>query len=491
MLDLLLLLASLFAGGFIGWWLRGGVTSAARRGGDTMLTGGIVQRLHSIAENVATNLGEHQERMRRIHDRLSSTRGSVPEDVLMVVQELLECNEEMQRELQSAEDRLQHQADELHSHAQAARTDALTRVANRRAFDSMLADCHAAFQATGEPTTLLMLDVDHFKQFNDRFGHPAGDAVLRGVAQLLSQRLADSGTVCRYGGEEFAVVFSGGTIRDVAEQIIEAHRAIAETGFPFDGTVLRITASIGVAEFTESDDPSSLIHRADEALYVSKHKGRNCCHRHTGSAIEPLLERRDQGARFGDVVAIERETLDRADLSAGVSNRDTLIADVARRIDQLESVGTSYSMLLLVIDDFDEVLSEHGESAARAVSRAATLLVKAGMRDIDHVGSFDDGTLALILPGVDRQQAVAIAERLRDAVSRCRLSASRFPPQQFSISVGVAEPLPSESESELMERLTRSLEQATAGGRNCTYVHDGQSCQLVGAGHVSLAAAKA
>ena len=486
MLDLILLIASLLTGGLIGWWLRSGIASGERKRGETLLTGGILQRLHSIAENVATNLGEHQERMKIIHDRLSSAQGNLPEDVLMVVQDLLACNEDMQRELRSAEDRLQHQADELHSHAEAARTDALTKVANRRAFDDRLAECHLVFEKSGDTTTLMMLDVDHFKQFNDRFGHPAGDAVLRGVAALLTDRLHARGLVCRYGGEEFAVIFPGTGIRDVAESIEATRIAIAEAEFPFDGMTLRITVSVGVAEFQDSDDTAGLIHKADAALYESKRKGRNRCHRNSGRVIEPLVAVASSGSRFSDVRSIERETLDRADLSAGVSSRETLVADVARRLDQLADVGTSFSMLLLVIDDFDAIVEEHGDGAGRAVSRAATLLVKASMRDIDHVGSFDDGMLALVLPGVDWNQAIGVAERLRDAVGRCRLAASRFPPQRFSISVGVAEPLAGETEEELLSRLATSLEQATAGGRNCTYVHDGESCRLVGAAHVSL-----
>src|SRR5439155_11482685 len=110
------------------------------------------------------------------------------------------------RELDSAEERLQSQALQMESHACEARTDALTQVANRRALDDELTRCLIDFQRRQTPTTLMLLDVDHFKRFNDTHGHQAGDDALQGVARLVRQAVGEAGFVARYGGEEFAVV---------------------------------------------------------------------------------------------------------------------------------------------------------------------------------------------------------------------------------------------------------------------------------------------
>jgi len=172
----------------------------------------------------------------------------------------------------------------IHANAElelASRTDALTQVANRRHFDDFMSQLWARARQDTHEIAVLMLDIDHFKLFNDRYGHPAGDACLLQVAQALRQGLRRPGDlVARYGGEEFIAVLYKASPQQVAmaaERVraaVEALR-IAHEGSPIHGIV---TISVGWACAHPSDRAASahrLIAKADEALYQAKNRGRN------------------------------------------------------------------------------------------------------------------------------------------------------------------------------------------------------------------------
>ncbi|HEX2195833.1 MAG TPA: sensor domain-containing diguanylate cyclase [Actinomycetota bacterium] len=152
-----------------------------------------------------------------------------------------------------------------------AETDGLTGLANRRTFEATLEREMSRAARSGEPVTLVMVDVDHFKKLNDKHGHQAGDEVLRLVARVLASACRDFDTAARYGGEEFAVILPACSS---AESLVVAERlreSIAEIE-----TVTEVTASAGVATFpTHAADAEGLINAADEALYESKRAGRN------------------------------------------------------------------------------------------------------------------------------------------------------------------------------------------------------------------------
>lgn len=158
-----------------------------------------------------------------------------------------------------------------------AETDPLTNLLNRRAFMDTAADSMRYFQRYGRPIAMLVIDIDHFKLVNDRYGHAAGDAAIRRVGELVAQTLRETDKVARFGGEEFVVL-----LREVSEQ--EAHDLaerirliIAEARTHFDGKEIAITISIGCSSITAHDrDIEELIERADRALYAAKAAGRNC-----------------------------------------------------------------------------------------------------------------------------------------------------------------------------------------------------------------------
>jgi diguanylate cyclase (GGDEF)-like protein len=177
---------------------------------------------------------------------------------------------ERTQELRIANSRLQQLSD----------TDGLTGLYNRRHFDEVLARDWARAVRQREPLAAMMLDVDHFKAFNDHYGHPAGDACLQQLAQLLRNLLRrDTDLVARYGGEEFVMLLPDTTVAgalELAEQIRSAVHTLSIAHSMSSESV--VTVSIGVAVFhpgSALQDTAALLRAADHALYVSKHGGRN------------------------------------------------------------------------------------------------------------------------------------------------------------------------------------------------------------------------
>jgi diguanylate cyclase (GGDEF)-like protein len=152
-----------------------------------------------------------------------------------------------------------------------ADTDGLTGIPNRRSFELALEKELSRSARSGEPVTLMMLDVDHFKKFNDSYGHQAGDDVLRGVGAALVEASRDFDTPARYGGEEFAVILPACS----SDQSLQVAERLRERVCEVEA-VAPVTASAGVATYpTHAGDAASLIKYADAALYESKRAGRN------------------------------------------------------------------------------------------------------------------------------------------------------------------------------------------------------------------------
>lgn len=173
------------------------------------------------------------------------------------------------RELEDANRRL----------AEASRTDALTGLPNRRGFLDVADHELKRSDRSGEPLSLLMLDLDHFKGINDRYGHAAGDAVLQAAAALLRSVLRAQDLVARWGGEEFIVLLpatDGATAVLVAEK---ARHALAAFPFECNGSPETITSSFGVATHRRGQSIDVAIAAADRALYAAKEAGRDCVRR--------------------------------------------------------------------------------------------------------------------------------------------------------------------------------------------------------------------
>ncbi|MFC3609133.1 sensor domain-containing diguanylate cyclase [Stutzerimonas tarimensis] len=159
--------------------------------------------------------------------------------------------------------------------ASLATTDSLTGLPNRRGFELLAGQAIAEARRDHSPLTAVVLDIDHFKALNDDHGHLAGDTVLRDFAGDLRAGLRQSDILCRWGGEEFVILFKG-TASDIAHALSEKIRAMAEhKRYRFEDHELALTVSLGQSALTEADSLDSLIGRADRALYRAKQSGRN------------------------------------------------------------------------------------------------------------------------------------------------------------------------------------------------------------------------
>jgi diguanylate cyclase (GGDEF)-like protein len=208
----------------------------------------------------------------RLHERRTREGGLV--GVRIDVTELIEREQSLQRlnaELDTANRRL----------AELSETDALTGIANRRQFDRRLAEEWLRALRHGLPLALLLIDVDHFKRFNDRHGHPAGDACLRRIAGLLVRRARrPDELVARFGGEEFVVLLPHTDAEDARVQAERCRDAIDGAAIPHDDSPLgpSVTLSIGIATIpvdADEHDPQQLVRLADAALYRAKREGRH------------------------------------------------------------------------------------------------------------------------------------------------------------------------------------------------------------------------
>ncbi|MCG9695535.1 diguanylate cyclase [Shewanella sp. Isolate11] len=171
-------------------------------------------------------------------------------------------------QLKSANERLEH----------LSQTDELTQLHNRRHWQVSMQHEFDRYNRYGEPTTLVMFDIDHFKKINDTYGHVAGDKVIQHVATILKQSLRDTDYAGRYGGEEFSVLLPS----TVAEQGLHfaqrLREKIAATEMHYEGFNMSVTISIGICGLDPSITSSAQwLAQADKALYSAKDAGRNCC----------------------------------------------------------------------------------------------------------------------------------------------------------------------------------------------------------------------
>jgi diguanylate cyclase len=203
------------------------------------------------------------------------------------IRTLQDHNKRLQAELDQTRKAVAQQSEQLEQAQEEARVDALTGLPNRRAFDEKIEELHSLFERGNSSYVVALLDVDHFKSFNDEHGHAVGDRVLEFVADVLrgTQRWTDH--VARYGGEEFVILLPR-MAGHKAKFVIDRHlEKIEHAAFTVDRQKLSVTVSAGVAEVLPGDTISKVLARADAALYAAKSAGRNLtCIEDDGTVLE-------------------------------------------------------------------------------------------------------------------------------------------------------------------------------------------------------------
>ena len=239
-----------------------------------------VMRLISDALGMSAS---YDESLSGATQKLSAAKNR--DEVDAIVETLVKSTREMREINKALEDRLTLSKTEISNLQQSLEairaeslTDPLTGLGNRKYFDRSIEMAVETALATGEPLSLLMFDIDHFKSFNDSYGHLTGDQVLRLVGMSLKQTIKGQDITARYGGEEFAVVLPNTALRQALTVADHIRRAVMakELKKKSTGEILgRVTISVGVSMLKPGDDTDSLIERADACLYAAKRNGRN------------------------------------------------------------------------------------------------------------------------------------------------------------------------------------------------------------------------
>jgi diguanylate cyclase len=475
-----------------GWWWRDGEIKRRKPEDehDVDRAQAALTQLRQMAAKVADDVEQHSGRVQKINSELTSAESHDADSVLSVVTKLISANEQMRQQLDTAQDQLQQQANELETKTVEALTDVLTKSANRRAFDEAIAKQHERLKQHGTSACVIMLDIDYFKKFNDTHGHQAGDEVLRGVGGVLKSVARDSDIVARYGGEEFSLVLQATSLPEAQHVAARVRGAIEGASFEFEGKALQVTASVGLAGFSVDETPEETVQRADAALYASKEAGRNCAHWHDGqtshrieigSVNQPAAKEKKAA---GQLATDKART---ADVLSKMGSRHDFNDEVKRRLAEWKRGGSALSVALVQISDFPTLIARYGESASEMVLRAAGQFLTASMREMDLVARYSNESFALLLPGTSLEYAGLVAQRLRSTVSRCVLPL-REGKLRFAVDLGVAQCNANDSTDDLLARGKAALDASRQDEEHRVFLSDGDEIRaLEGAGEPAAA----
>lgn len=229
-----------------------------------------------MTESFGQVLGGASKRLTLAKDR--DQVKAVIESLVTSTREAHETNLALEARLHASKSEISNLQQSLEAIRAESLTDPLTGLGNRKFFDCALVAAMEQALELGEPLSLLMLDIDHFKSFNDSYGHLTGDQVLRLVGISMKQTIKGQDVTARYGGEEFAVVLPNTPLRQALTVADHIRRAVMakELKKKSTGEILgRVTLSVGVSMLQPGDDMDALIGRADACLYAAKRNGRN------------------------------------------------------------------------------------------------------------------------------------------------------------------------------------------------------------------------
>ncbi|MEW4563494.1 diguanylate cyclase [Bremerella sp. JC770] len=418
----------------------------------------VVERVRSLADGVRIEVREHSQSVEQInHDLLATANVSDPQAASRIIARLIDANRHLDSRLNLAETRLQEQSELLRSHRVEARTDALTGLPNRRVFDEEIQRLFEEKRDALRASSLIMVDIDHFKDFNDFHGHQAGDLCLKKVGEVIRQTVRGiGGIVVRYGGEEFAVLLPGTELFDAKVAAQRLNRNIERLIVDFEQQELKVTASLGVAEIGRDCDASEWLGRADRALYAAKRDGRNRGCWHDGKESHEITRRNTD-----PVIEVDEE-------SHAIARREAFNHDVNRRLALFHRKRQPLALILASIDLVDDrPAPEHPDFMA--IQQAVMQVFGAVLRDMDHICQLADNQFGALLPAADGQDAATVAERARDAISRIEL---KTPTDviRISISCGVSHALEGDEAEHMLSRSESALAHAQSKNGNAVYL---------------------
>jgi diguanylate cyclase len=241
-------------------------------------------RVADAVETSGANATGNNEKLRFLSVELRRSAadnpavGALMDGVLSVARSVREANERLEQQLARSSDEVDTLRRNIDNIQQEAMLDPLTGVKNRKTFDLEINRLIRDAQQTGEPLALIMADVDHFKKFNDKWGHQTGDHVLRLVADVMNANIKGQDVLARYGGEEFSIILPGTSLANavmLANRIRVAVESRRLKKRRTDEDLGLVTLSMGAAMLQWNDTIETIIERADKCLYAAKNAGRN------------------------------------------------------------------------------------------------------------------------------------------------------------------------------------------------------------------------
>jgi diguanylate cyclase len=257
-----------------------------------------IEQVMAMIDAAVGTTSSYTESLADVSDRLGTAADreglrTIVECLVRSTREIEEANFSLEARLKASKQEINQLQENLETVRNESLTDPLTGLANRKYFDQMLERAVSETRAKEEPLSLLLTDIDHFKQFNDTYGHLTGDQVLRLVAQAVKQNVKGLDIAARYGGEEFAVILPNTPLRQSLTVADHIRRAVVTKELIKRSTgehLGRVTISIGVATLHSGEGMQALIERADACLYAAKRNGRNRVVCETDPEVTPTCE---------------------------------------------------------------------------------------------------------------------------------------------------------------------------------------------------------
>lgn len=401
-------------------------------------------RIRDLTRHAVNHVGDHGSKVEAFTSDvklIAEQQANVSTDALLLTIGQMTCaNNELQQRLSRIEQQIAAQSAELRTCSSEARTDSLTGLANRRAFDDEIQRRFAEWQRRRTPFSLMILDVDNFKNVNDTCGHQAGDEALRQLGQAITNNSRQMDFRCRYGGDEFVVIFPDTGAQETREAAERIRSAIEKIVVRNGDKALSLSCSLGVARVESKDDVARLVRRADEALYKAKDAGRNLGYWHDGQQSLPFSQASGTYAGSTQVPLLD-----------SLSNRQAFVDALTRRLPESQRFGIPLSIIQLRVGDYASLCEKYGEAAAQTALEAVAAFTQPALRQIDLLALVGGGEFAVMLPGSTRNEANQIAKRLHMAAANCdaRIRNERVP---VRVVHGIAEFRPGDTAETMMAR---------------------------------------
>jgi diguanylate cyclase (GGDEF) domain len=235
----------------------------------------IIASTDSASGEAAVRFDQARRALEHLGNASDTDIAEVKHIVLTEIDRMVKSNEVLKKQLVKAQTGITSQKEEIDRLKTRARMDTLTQLANRSAFDEKLRDVFFQWRHLRVVFSLLMMDVDNFKNINDTYGHVHGDRILSDIAAKIQECIRDEDFAARYGGEEFAIVFPDTPAEEALAVGTRIRENVERSVFHIEGNQIRVTISGGISQSGMAWTAQDIIDVADKALYVSKSKGRN------------------------------------------------------------------------------------------------------------------------------------------------------------------------------------------------------------------------